>query len=254
MNRFIDSHKKWQPQTAQNFLHSKQYLAWANENTQTLWCHGIAGGGKTIFASVVVNNLKVAQKNKTPETKAGVACLFCEYERRKDQALQSLTAAVLRQLADQCTVLPASVTDLYDTHHAKEMPLNFEEISSALTEVLRKFPRVFLIVDALDECLDHTRRELLSYLLEQQKKTGMKLLATSRLTIDFRQEFGESAMLEIRASEQDVKTVLDVLIERLPTLVRTDEALRTRAKNDIAAAVDGMCVGSCLPLITYVFD
>ncbi|KAI9859480.1 MAG: hypothetical protein M1813_006622 [Trichoglossum hirsutum] len=238
--RFIDSHEKWQPHTAQKLLHSEQYLNWTSNNTQTLWCHGIAGGGKTVFASVIVDNLKVAQKDKTPETKAGIACLFCEYERRKDQTVRSLTSAILRQLAHQCDVLPVSVTDLYDLHQTNDVPPRFEEISSALTDVLGNFPRVFLIVDALDECFENTRRELLSHLLEQQRKSGIKLLATSRPTIDFRKEFGACEELEIKADPQDVKNVLDILIEKSDTLIKTDVELRNRVTDKIAMAVNGM--------------
>jgi hypothetical protein len=160
----------------------------------------------------------------------------------KDETIQSLAAAILRQLADQCAVFPESVTALYNLHQANGMPLRFEEISSALTEVLQMFSQVFLIVDALDECSEQTRRELLSYLQEQQKRTKIKLLVTSRPTINVQQEFDDCEILEIRADEQDVKIVLGSLIERLPTFIRTDEMLRNRVKDDIAAAVDGMCV------------
>jgi hypothetical protein len=250
MDRFIDSYKKWYSGTAQKFLHSKEYLNWANENTQTLWCHGIAGGGKTIFASVVVTNLK-AEK---PKTEIGIACLFCQYERLKNETIQSLAAAILRQLADQCAVFPESVTALYNLHQANGMPLRFEEISSALTKVLQMFSQVFLIVDALDECSEQTRRELLSYLQEQQKRTKIKLLVTSRPTINVQQEFDDCEILEIRADEQDVKIVLGSLIERLPTFIRTDEMLRNMVKDDIAAAVDGMCVHNPFQLSYVLFS
>jgi hypothetical protein len=235
MDRFIDSFKRWHPQTTQTFLKSTQYLSWVNNDVKTLWCHGIAGGGKTIFASVVVNSLKVDN-----ESKAGIACLFFEYERLNNETIQTLTAAILRQLVDQCDQLPQSVVALYNLHYTNKMPLTFEEISSALSNVFKMFSQVFLVIDALDECSEQTRRELLSYIREQQKETGMKLLVTSRPTIDFQQEFGDSTVLEIRAIEQDVKIVLGSLIDKLPAFVRKDEVLRNRVETDIAAAVDGM--------------
>lgn len=246
MGRYVDSYERWHRGTAQRFLNSKEYLNWANGNTQTLWCPGIAGGGKTIFASVVVNNLK-AEK---PKTEIGIAYLFCEYARLNSETIQTLAAAILSQLADQCAVFPESVTALYNLHHANKMPLRFEEISSALIGVLQTFSQVFLVIDAVDECSEQIRRELLSYLLEQQKKTRIKLLVTSRPTINFQQEFGDCEILEIRADEQDVKIVLSSLIERLPKFVRTDEVLRNRVKNDIAAAVDGMCVHVSSPVFS----
>ena len=207
-----------------------------------------------MFASVIIDNMKVAQKDKTPETKAGVACLFCEYERQTDQTMRSLISAILRQLANQCDVLPASVIDLYDSHQTNDVPLRFEEISSALTDVLGKFPRVFLIVDALDECLESTRKELLTRLFEQQGKSGMKLLATSRLTSNFRKQFGGCEELKIKADPQDVKDVLDILIEKSDSLVKTDVELRKRVIDNIAVAVDGMYVRCIVASVTSVFN
>jgi hypothetical protein len=128
------------------------------------------------------------------------------------------------------------------------MPLKLNECLTALSDVIHRFSQVFLVVDALDECSDEICRELMSSLLEQQRKTGLKIFVTSRPTINFQDDFDfeDCKRLEIKAEEQDVKIVLDKLIERLPRLIRTDEALRDRVKNDIASAVSGMSVAKFL--------
>jgi Cdc6-like AAA superfamily ATPase len=222
-------------------LNSEEFLNWANKNTQTLWCPGIAGAGKTILTSVVIKHLKDAQKDKEPAARAGIACLYCEYERQKDQTPHSLLAAVLRQLADQSIPFPKSVEELYRLHYTAKTHHSFDEISSVLTNAIRKFSQVFLVVDALDECSEKNCRELLSNLQDLQKKTGIKLLATSRHTVDFRRNFEECAMLEIKANESDVRAVLDSQMGVLSACVTTDNsALRNKVKEEIAAAVDGM--------------
>lgn len=225
----------------QKLLGSDQYSDWSNGDSQTLWCHGIAGGGKTIFASVVVDSLKAAQINKpSRKSRAGVVCLFIEYERQKEQTVRSLTAAILRQLSEQCEMLPESVIDLFEQYGSTIAHTRFEDISLALTNVMKQFPQVYLIVDALDECTENTRRELLAHLSDQQRKSGLKILATSRSTIDFQKDFGASEEMEIKADVLDVKTVLDLLIDRSDSLVRTNKALRHRVTESIAVAVDGM--------------
>jgi hypothetical protein len=195
-----------------------------------------------VFASVVINNLKASQKTKSFETKAGIVCLFCEYETRNDQTMQSLTSAILRQLADQCDVLPASVTSLFSLDPTGNAPPRLEQITSALDDVIGLFPGVFLIVDALDECLEMTRRDLLSYLIKQQKNSQLKLLATSRPTIDFPKEFGACEELEVNADPKDIKNVLRILIEKSDTLIKDDVELRARVVDHIVVAVDGMYV------------
>jgi hypothetical protein len=186
--------------------------------------------------------LKDAQKDKERANKEGVACLYCQYERQKDQTPHSLLAAALRQLADQCTLLPPSVKKLYDLHDTDKTHHSFDEISSVLTEVIQSFPQVFLVVDALDECSEKSCRELLSNLRDLQTKTaGMKLLATSRHAVNFPRNFGECDTLEIKANKSDVEAVLESQMGLLSACVTTDNAaLRNKVNEEIAAAVDGM--------------
>lgn len=222
-------------------LASEQYSNWSSGDCQTLWCPGIAGGGKTIFASVVMDSLKVAQAKKTDrKSRAGLACLFIEYERQKEQTVRSLTAAILRQLSEQCEALPEPVVSLFDEYESSASHIRFEDMALALTNILREFPEVYLIVDALDECAENTRRELLAHLSDQQRKTGLKILATSRPTIDFRKDFGPCEEMEVKADVLDVKTVLDLLIDKSDSLVKADEELRHRVTKSIGVAVDGM--------------
>jgi Cdc6-like AAA superfamily ATPase len=223
-------------------LNSKEFLNWANKNIQTLWCPGIPGAGKTILASVVIKHLKDAKNDKEAVNKAGIACLYCEDDRREDQTSHSLLAAVLRQLAEQCTLLPAPVTNLYRSHLNDKSQHSSTEISSVLADVIRTFSQMFLVVDALDECSETNRRGLLLELRHLQEKTGMKLLATSRPTATayFQRIFKECALLKIRANESDVNAVLDVQKEGLSKCVRNDFELWNRMKEGIAAAVDGM--------------
>ncbi len=244
IERLAESHKKRHPNTTRGLLNSKEYLYWRYKKTQTLWCYGIPGSGKTIFSSLVVHNLKIEK----PEIEVGIAYLSYDYYGGGGQTIPSLAVAILRQLADQCAVFPESVAALYDLRHANKLPFGLEEISPALTGVLQSFSQVFLIIDALDVFPKKTRQEVSSYLRELQTATGMKLLVTSRSTVDLKQELGDCSALEIRADEQVVKMVLNSLLETLPTFAKTDKVLRKRIKNDIADVVDGMCVHIALRL------
>lgn len=226
-------------------------MSWADKDTQTLWCHGIPGGGKTIFASVVIDHLNDAQKDKPTTDKAGIAFLYCEYKSREVQTLQKLLAAILGQLVQQHTPSLPPVEELYRSHLFNRAQPSVDKILSALSDTIRHFPQVFLIVDALDECSGPICRELLSALQELQKKSEMKLklLATSRSTIEFSRSFEGCGVLEIRASEGDVEAVLDKEIKKkLSKFVTADPELLEMVKAEITAAVDGMSViNSCTP-------
>lgn len=206
-----------------------------------------------MIAAVIVEKLKSTQRNKIPKSKAGVVCLFCEYERRNDQTMRVLVSAMLRQLADQCDELPLSVTRLYDEYKKNDAPLPFEKLSSALIDVLKEFPQVYLVVDALDECFESTSRDLMLHLLELQKESGMNILATSRLISKIQRKFRGWGELEIMADSQDVKNVLSALIEKSDSLIKADTELRDKVIENIAMAVQGMYVGYTMGLVVPSF-
>jgi hypothetical protein len=248
--KWADARRKWHRGTGVAFIESPPFVNWISNRTKTLWCHGMAGSGKTVFSCLVLDRLHARRKGSAPGTEAAaVICLYLEYERIEEQSMQALLAALLRQLVQQCSEAPSSVLELHAAYRATQSQLRPDEISSVIADVMGKFPEVYLVVDALDECPEDTARDLLSSLSDLQRTTGMKLLATSRPTIDLGEFFDAYESMEIRAPEDDVKAVLDTLIIKLPRLVRGDKVLQEKIKDSIAEAVDGMQVltRSCPP-------
>ena len=218
----------------------------------TIWCPGIPGAGKTVLASVATKRLQDAQRLKQSALRAGIVCLYCEYERQEDQTAQQLFSAALRQLSEQSSQILESVTQLYQFSTAEKRKPSFDKIVSMFYDAIRSFPEVFIILDALDECSEETCRELLGTLSTLQNATGLKLLVTSRRTVEFWKFFPECGELEVRAAEGDVKVVLDVQVERLSACVRNDGELRKTVIERVATAVDGMYAAH-ISLLTIPF-
>jgi hypothetical protein len=110
--------------------------------------------------------------------------------------------------------------------------------------VAAAYSRVFIIVDALDECQisDGCRQRFLSCLFKLQEKCGINLFATSRPILGIEKEFDGNTVLEIRASEEDVRRYLEGHMFRLPGFVVRSLELQEEAKTNIIKAVDGMYV------------
>jgi hypothetical protein len=106
------------------------------------------------------------------------------------------------------------------------------------------YSRVFIIIDALDECQisDGCRQRFLSGLVSLQGKCGANLFATSRPISSIEKEFKGNPVLEIRASEDDVRRYLNGHMFRLPGFVVRSPELQEEIKTDIVKAVDGMYV------------
>jgi hypothetical protein len=234
-----DNLRRRQPGTGQWLLDSAEYQAWLHTSNQTLFCPGIPGGGKTILTSVVVHDICNRFHN---DTTIGIAYLYCNFRRQEEQHVEYLLANLLKQLAQGQSPLPGTVKELYNQHKVRRTRPLRDEISRALQSVANMYSRVFIVVDALDECqeTDGSRTKLLTEIFSLQSKNGLNLFATSRLIPEIKKNFESCLSLEIRASHEDIWNYLGEHMSQLPEFVIHDEDLQTEIKGEIECAIDGM--------------
>jgi Cdc6-like AAA superfamily ATPase len=225
--------------TGQWLLDSAEFKVWEETNKQTLFCPGIPGAGKTILTSIVVKELTTRFSN---DSTIGIAYIYFNFRRQDEQKIDDLLASLLKQLAEGQPFLPVTVKDLYNRHITKRTRPSLEEISASLQAVATSYSRVFIIIDALDECQASCgcRETFLSEMFGLQTKTRANLFITSRFIPDITKRFNGGLRLEIRASNQDVQRYLDSHLSQLPGCVLRSLDLQDEIKTDIIKAVDGM--------------
>ncbi|KAL9473956.1 hypothetical protein ACSS6W_008336 [Trichoderma asperelloides] len=131
------------------FLHSTTYQSWLKNEKQTLFHPGGPGSGKTVRTSIVINDLEMRfQTNPT----VGIAYIYCDYRRQDEQEIEKLTINLLTQLIKRRGFLPECVREIYNRHKDRQTRPSLDEILTALHSVVKTFSRVFIIVDAIDEC------------------------------------------------------------------------------------------------------
>ncbi|RAO66282.1 uncharacterized protein BHQ10_002294 [Talaromyces amestolkiae] len=231
--------RKRQSGTGQWLLDSAQYQNWLETNKQTLFCPGIPGSGKTIITAIVVDHLyKIFYSDAT----IGIAYIYCNFKRQEGQTADFLFLSLLKQLVQQSPSIPDSVRALYDVYVNKRTPLSFDEVSRAVYSVIATYSRVFIVIDALDECqaTDGSRSRFLSEIFNLQLKSGASIFATSRFISDITDRFKGNINLEIRASDEDVGRYLDGNISKLPAFVGRNQDLQNKIKTAVIKAADGM--------------
>jgi Cdc6-like AAA superfamily ATPase len=228
--------------TGQWLLDSNRFQDWLIKGKQTLFCPGIPGAGKTIITSIVVEHLNTKFEN---DASIGIAYLYCSFQRQQEQNPTDMLASLLKQLIQEQHSVPESVKSLYERHEKRKRP-SLEEISKLLHSVVAGYSRVFILIDALDECQtsNGVRRKFLSEVFNLRAKTGVNLFATSRFIPEITGEFEESISLEIRASSEDVQRYLDGHMSQLPAFVLRSRDLQEEIRTTITKAVDGMYVSS----------
>ncbi|KAH7207552.1 hypothetical protein BKA60DRAFT_611430 [Fusarium oxysporum] len=176
----FDERSKKAPGTCQWFLDSPEYQSWTQEKGQVLFCPGIAGAGKTVLASAIIESLHSRFQS---DSSTAIVHIYCRYNRVDRQTFNKLRVSLLRQLCERLSPLPEGIMQLYSQYKPRRVEAPPERILSELESVSGLFSKVFMVVDALDEWRATEHADLYSLpgeLLHLQRKLAMNLLATSR--------------------------------------------------------------------------
>lgn len=230
-----DFYARRQKDTGIWFLKSPEFAAWRRGATRTLICPGQPGAGKTIMAATVIHELLQAGKI----TDVGIAYLFCNYKQRSQQVITHLLGALVRQLLRYVSHVPFSIMDMYAHHKSRETRPSQEELENALVSLVHDFTKVYIVIDALDECEMLARERLLSMLAERFSQGAVQVLVTTRLLPDILGAL-VGAKLEIRASDLDVAVYLKTRMAELPRCVQQSQQLQGNIVAAIVSVVDGM--------------
>ncbi|KAJ3843375.1 hypothetical protein F5878DRAFT_527921, partial [Lentinula raphanica] len=161
------------PNTGLRPLQSDDYTRWRKGECKRLLMTGLPGTGKSMTAASIVQDLKEYYE----QSNVAVSCVFCDFALAQTQNAHTLLAAILRQLVQAHPVLHPSISSMYNHHSTQMTSPAFNEIITSLAAGIGQFDRVFVVVDALDECLDdQTRSRLVSAL----SILPVSLLLTSR--------------------------------------------------------------------------
>ncbi|KAJ8059723.1 hypothetical protein OCU04_011368 [Sclerotinia nivalis] len=225
--------------TGEWLFESQKYQDWLDGKDRLLWCSGSPGAGKTVLASAIVDNLET----KFSASNVGVAFIYCNYAEKT--TIAEYLASIIQQLVRQLYVIPDYVLDLYHKHSSMGTKLTSAEAIHLLHLLTSEFPRLYIVVDALDECEEtkKTRSNLIREL--RNLPSNINLLLTSRRLGDIEDKLSDCSHLEIRASDHDVRAYLEARIdteENILKFCKKDPTLRKTIVRKIAEKAHGMFV------------
>ncbi|KAI8689562.1 NACHT domain-containing protein [Fusarium sp. Ph1] len=251
------------PGTLQWFLDSDTYQKWIHaasdldpdgqtQDLRTLFCPGLAGAGKTILTSAVIQDLG-SRFPRGSDPNVGIAYFYCFYNCQEQQSTTNLLLVLLEQLLPtrphrhSSTRLPHHTRKRFDSRPVTSPPSLFK-IMESFEEVIAKYDRVFFVIDALDECGPEDRTELLKQIFRLQTGNKVHLFVTSDPNPDVERMFANTPSLEIKADQEDVRSYLERSIDALPDFVKEDPALKEDIKNTIIKAAPGSFLAVVLQL------
>ncbi|KAL6720554.1 hypothetical protein ACLMJK_002478 [Lecanora helva] len=177
--------------TCKWFLEEPKCRKWLEGSSSTvLWFHAPPGYGKSVLVKYLADN-KLQRASVTK----------CYYFFRDDQAhtrsVVNALSALLHQLCSQNRELIRKAKDYLQLDPLKASTLSIEKLWAAL-QYLSRCPeagRIVCLLDALDECEESGRKELITQLNELhgdvEARSQLSFLVTSRWSSNIENEFSQ---------------------------------------------------------------
>jgi hypothetical protein len=110
-----------------------------------------------------------------------MACAYFFFDGRDGQkelqTVESLIRSLIRQFSTPYGGLPKALTELFHSCHDGDCQPTVRSLQATLILILEAFDDVYIVLDALDECIE--RKDILKWIAEM-KKDKLHLLVTSR--------------------------------------------------------------------------
>ncbi|CAH0027137.1 unnamed protein product [Clonostachys rhizophaga] len=227
-NKVEEMHKRFQtirntcPKSGRWLFRSYAEVSdWMKEDEppeSAIWLHGSKGFGKTILASLIVDELKSLSTSETKNvipSDSSIYYFYCQEDDNEQRTYLDILKGVLHQMiyADEY-ILP-----LCDDrrHQGVEDNLSNAETAQTLIEAfIEHAPRQYIIIDGLDECEPNEARQTAHFFMQQVSKCDndvklgqLRVLFTSQTMPELSKQMPEgdaSITLKLDDNAEDIRT------------------------------------------------
>jgi ankyrin repeat protein len=211
-------------------FHAEQYQNWhRSEDIGLLWIKGIPGSGKSVVATHLIQSL-------SKEENAPVLFFFSRRILRSNSEPKYLLRDCLYQVLDHSMLLCLRLKKVMGQHpEIGQVPCH--ELWRTIMSVLPTFPKVYVVLDALDE-LAVEQHCFLENLLELSKKKPqtIKVIVTSRPLPHLQKKFVGRNVVSLRLSGRFVQEdVARYITHRLTS--QQERALTSEEESAIKSSV-----------------
>ena len=182
----------------------------------------------THYRSLVIDRLTHAFRDEN----VVVAYFYFDYSEHGNNAQDyqledGMLASLLKQLALAKSRLPVPVLDLHQRMTRQQRQPKQEDLEEALLLTCSEFDRVFVVIDALDECNKSQRNAVLRALSNMSQCSSVSIFVTSRPhTKGISKAFKKSHKIMIEAKPSDIREYVYKTIENSDAVDTFDDGFR----------------------------
>ncbi|KAG0131112.1 hypothetical protein HOY82DRAFT_485547, partial [Tuber indicum] len=225
--------------TGRWFTEGKEFQDWLKGGKSFLWLHGIPGAGKTILSSTVIEH--VSAKFANEPNGSMLTYFYCDFKQVSKQNATSLIGSIIWQISNQEHAMPQDVED-YFSEKSRDGPPKLSGLLNLLRHLLRRIPKLAIVVDALDECGDSLQSVMLETLRELSGLSNINLLVVSRDHLNIKLHFEGLPSLGIRKEYvmKDIELYISHEIEQYGKLKRLSSIIKREIIDALIKGAQGM--------------
>ncbi|KAJ5698118.1 G-protein beta WD- 40 repeats containing protein [Penicillium macrosclerotiorum] len=247
-NRLKEAKDKLLRQSFEWVLQDPQYRSWRDGNDVCLlWIKGGAGKGKTMMSIGLIEELS---RERDPSTL--ITYFFCQNADNDLNNLESLIKGLILRLVNQRVELKESLRRRWDPKNDRfsEDVTLWRALWNMLLEMLdlcHAF-RIYIIVDALDECQDSGMGDFLKLLVRtgldspfriKWLLTSRPLEAAERALLAGHDQLQVSLELNSQYVSQSVQSYISYKVDELSRQNRYKEVLARQVKDNLFVKAEG---------------
>jgi len=181
------------------------------------------------------------------EEDIAVAAFYCDFRDQQEQTTVDIMGAILKQLVAREEVLGYMRTAFQKSkRELGGRGLRLPDIVRMLKRAIATLQRVFICIDALDECLPKNLPELLESLeVILQESPGTRIFVTGRPHVEAEvvRYFTTGVIVPISPSTNEIKRYLEKKLDMDPMRDEMSDSLRADILRIIPERISEMCVG-----------
>ena len=193
--------------------------------------------------------------DRAAEEDIAVAGLYCDFLAQQEQTVTNIMGAILKQLVGRGDVQE----DLRKAFQKAKREFGgrgpqLADLMRMLRTTIASMPRVFICIDALDECLSKYLPELLGSLRDIVRESPTaKIFFTGRPHVreDLQRYFTKAIVIPISPNTDDIRDYVKMRLDRDPEPEAMSNDLREDIVRMILEKISDMCVGT---FRTYLYQ
>uniref|UniRef100_A0A0D2YCC6 Nephrocystin 3-like N-terminal domain-containing protein n=1 Tax=Fusarium oxysporum (strain Fo5176) TaxID=660025 RepID=A0A0D2YCC6_FUSOF len=238
------------PGTGTWLLNSPAFREWTVGTRWHLWLYGLAGAGKTILSTTILDHLLQIDTHTT-------LAFFFDFNDARKQKLENLLRSLAVQLYHTGNEAARRLDSLFTSHDGRRQP-DTNALSACVDTMIQTAGKVFIIIDALDECIG--REELLHW-IGGLRSSNTQLVVTGRPEADLRCKISllfdkcNCVLRNKKVVNADIRAYVTATLEQKPGFVdrNLSQDILDRIRDKIGDGADGMQVLTQVMNISQTF-